>query len=418
MDSFCILPFIQIAGKTSGTYRLCCTSPDSNIEPIKKMGEDKIASVWNNDFYKSTRLKMLTGEKVSACETCYKAENCGGISRRLHNNKAWKQRIGAKKFEDIKSQALKNNGFCEELPMAYDLRLGNLCNLKCRMCNSMTSTTFAKEWQDLRDQDINLEKYSNLDELHKYSKKLSNWFEEDFFWDDIEENVSALKRIYLTGGEPTLIKRNNEFLEKLIEFGKTDVEVVLNSNIMAINKKFLDTLEKFERVSLSMSIDGIGKVNDYIRHPSKWDKLEKNINLIFKRKIGVDITFTVSAYNFFDLKNFISWFLDKATLNVSYIDWNFLEYPNFLSVSVLPINKRREYINELNEYLNEVVNESNISFIEGLKANFNILLEEDNYTESFPKFINYSKMLDKHRNEKLMESIPALSFANDLYGEI
>ena len=41
----------------------------------------------------------------------------------------------------------KEDGFCTRKKGVYvDLRLGNLCNSKCRMCNPGTLTQWVEEW--------------------------------------------------------------------------------------------------------------------------------------------------------------------------------------------------------------------------------------------------------------------------------
>jgi sulfatase maturation enzyme AslB (radical SAM superfamily) len=379
------------------------------------MGNDKISDVWNSEYYKEVRMKMIRGEKVNHCEICYKVESTGSESRRELNNRVWKERLGINKVNEIKRNVEAGFGLNLLRPLSFDLRLGNVCNLKCRMCNSMTSTSFAGEWDKLRKQNLDLTAYKSVDSLHTMSKKLSNWFQDDEFWDDIDGELETIERIYLTGGEPTLIKRNNEFLVKLIEKKRFNVEVVLNTNITMLNDDLLSNLEKFNKVSLSMSIDGVGEVNDYIRYPSIWSEIESNIKKIFKRKINIDITYTLSVYNFFDLKNFIKWYLDHGIGRVNYIDWNILDEPEFLSVSVIPHEIRVNYLEELSHYLDSIRNNDNHSIVDSLKNTFGLLLAEDTNKKFMKTFLNYTKMHDKSRNCSLLETVKEFDFIRGEY---
>lgn len=418
MDSFCILPFVQVAGKTSGTYRLCCTSPNSDIKPHKTMGKDSISDVWNSSYYKEVRMKMLRGEKVDHCDICYKTEAAGSESRREHHNKVWMDHLGEKEINKIKEEVEKSSGENNSRPLSFDLRLGNLCNLKCRMCNSMTSTSFAGEWERIRNEGHDLTRFKGVDDLHTNSKKLSNWFQSEEFWDDIDKELDTIKRLYLTGGEPTLIKRNNDFLLNLIEKKNFDVEVILNTNITMLNDDFLSNLEKFNNVSLSMSIDGIGKVNDYIRYPSKWQDIEKNIDAIFKRNINIVITYTLSAYNFFDLKNFMTWLLNFAFEKLSYVDWNILDEPEFLAISTIPFKVRSSYIKELNLYLNKIETKENEVFITSLKNIFPLLLVKDSSETHMKTFLKYTKIMDKIRGCSLLDVITDYNFIKSEYDSL
>ncbi len=379
------------------------------------MGKDKISDVWNSAYYKEVRMKMLRGEKVNHCEICYKTEAASSESRRQHHNRVWLERLGEDRIEEIQKTVEADGGKNSLQPLSFDLRLGNLCNLKCRMCNSMTSTSFAGEWEKLRESGHDLSVFKSVDDLHTNSKRLSNWFQSDAFWDDIEDQFETIQRVYLTGGEPTLIKRNNDFLLRLIEKKRFDVEVILNTNITMLNDTFLSNLEKFNRVSLSMSIDGVGEVNDYIRYPSKWDEIETNINAIFERKINVDITYTLSAYNFFDLKNFIQWFLDNALERVGYIDWNILDEPDFLAVSVIPYEIRKSYLDELGAHLNMIETKNNTMIIESLRSTFPLLLTKDSSDKYMKTFLNYTKIMDKLRKCSLLEVVKEYNFVKSEY---
>jgi len=76
---------------------------------------------------------MLTQQYPSACEGCYKIEQYGGKSRRITENNRW---------ENIEKPKLE----------FLDIRLSNLCNLKCLMCYPDSSSSLVSDYKEWSDQ--------------------------------------------------------------------------------------------------------------------------------------------------------------------------------------------------------------------------------------------------------------------------
>ncbi len=423
-STFCIMPFIHISAKTSGALRLCCESPDSDVKPREVLGlrENQIQDVWNNSFYQDVRKKMLSDTPLSSCEVCYKKERKGVTSRRMEYNQAWEERLGTKDYQALIHEANDNSGCLQSTPRYLDLRLGSLCNLKCRMCNSLTSTSFAKEWEDLQEYTgpVSPEYFPQEQNFLKYSKKLSPWYESPSFWQELESLAPKLKRIYLTGGEPLLIKNNLKLLKKLLESGNNQVEITINTNLTQLSEEFLETFEQFEHSTLSLSIDGVGKTNNYIRYPSRWEDLETNLLRVAKRRIRLDLTFTLQAYNFFTLIPFLEWLNHNLMEKLDYIDWNILEGPHYLSYIILDYSKRLEYVEELKRYLDSSETALNKKIYNKLRDKFPLFVtrmaithEDKLHKQNQKLFLRYTALLDQHRKQKLWEEIPQLSYLQD-----
>jgi glutamate-1-semialdehyde 2,1-aminomutase len=103
------------------------------------------------------------------------------------------------------------------------------------------------------------------------------WFDHDIMWDQVISLIPTLKKVYMTGGEPTLIKNNFKFMKKCIDEGRTDIVLFFNTNCTNINKQFLELISQFKQVNINASMDGIGIVNEYIRAPSDWKQISENI---------------------------------------------------------------------------------------------------------------------------------------------
>jgi sulfatase maturation enzyme AslB (radical SAM superfamily) len=130
-----------------------------------------------------------------------------------------------------------------------------------------------------------------------------------------------------------LIKEHFAFLERLVEMGKTDIKLWYNINMTLMNEKVIDLWRKFDHVKISCSIDDLGDRNHYIRYPTKWNDVEKNIMRLKKENFEVDITQTVSWMNYSTLGDFYNEFYKKHGI---WVHHNYVYDPDVLSPGVLP----------------------------------------------------------------------------------
>ena len=381
--SFCALPFLHMAGKTTGSYRLCCNSSQSNIENVKKMGAQSFQDVWQAPYYQEVRSQMLKGQWPAACLVCKKHEELGRVSKRQSFNQYWEDKLGSEEFTKLKTNPQI---------LSLDLRLGNLCNLKCNMCNSLTSSSFAKEWEHIQSSD-----FSHHQESHEALKYLRPWYEKESFWQDLREVSPRLESLYITGGEPTLIPAYLEYLDFLIENQLTNLELKLNTNLTIDNERFYDQLKNFNNLILMVSLDGFEEVNSYIRYPSKWSQIHTNLLKLKERNISFIITPTISAYNFSHLPQFIDWFVDNFE---GKMDFNLLDEPEYHHLNVLPLNFREGIIKELEK-------RSNHSQLINLKESLRAFREKQN-VEGFDLFKKYTKSLESYRNYTMPDMISEL----------
>jgi glutamate-1-semialdehyde 2,1-aminomutase len=132
-----------------------------NLNKIKKedgsgytIKDQFVKEAWNSQDMRDIRLAMINGEKVEGCSTCYLQEESGRMSNRQQANNEWAWRLGENTLTETIKKALDNNGHVDNDLVYLDLRLGNLCNLKCRMCNPWNSSQIVKEHVELEKTDI------------------------------------------------------------------------------------------------------------------------------------------------------------------------------------------------------------------------------------------------------------------------
>ncbi len=282
--TICAYPFVHMDIEPDGEIQFCCavgTGKNLDNQGNKfNVTTHSISESWNSDSMKTLRTNLINGVEDPRCNFCWERER----------NKTKSYRTGGfttfplEKIKDRIEKAAANNGHVSQLPFDYQVATGNLCNLGCKMCGSKWSTNNAKFFKRFHDTPAEINFVSST--LTKPIGK--NEFQAEHDWPVtiglekiFEGSYDAIRLLYLTGGEPTIIKEVHDFLEKLVEQGYADkIRIRPNTNCTTINKKFLDTLSKFSAVDLIVSIDGMDEIADIQRTFSDWPTILKNLDTI------------------------------------------------------------------------------------------------------------------------------------------
>ena len=431
--TFCPYPWIHVMTQPSGTVNFCCVAngqiktDDSFMEfdgmqtgtPILLNKGGDMRDVWNSKHYKHIRRQMDTGERVVGCEPCYDLEDLGIPSYRTNYIKDW---LGwhrnADEIERIIEKSRENDYHVDEPPQYLDFRLGTMCNLRCRMCQSQNSSAIYKE---LKDDELYSQEERDFVVKHTHWNDFSDytqpWFDTPEFLDSVEEWLPNVNRLYFTGGEPTIIQRTYWILEKCVELGiAKDIDLVFNSNMTNIQPRFLDLLAKFRDVLMCLSVDGYAQYNEYIRSGSTWSIVDKHIRDYAQSEVVGNILFSpvVQIYNILNITELLDYAEEITKFSGRRIDISFLmnNYPKCLDIRNLPKHVRVEGQKRLGDWLNSskyfVDDERNIATVEGIiKA-----LEDDNVNADAKKqmqiFKEYTELLDNKRDQSFKDSIPDL----------
>jgi organic radical activating enzyme len=312
-NSFCSIPWIHAATKTNGTSRVCCLMSNHDSGNGGLTGHSfkthTIEEIHNSEFTRNIRKQFLAGEKPAECNTCWVKEDNGGQSRRMFTNKMYKDVFDYNKALQLTSA----DGSTTQMPIYWDLRFGNLCNLKCVMCGPQSSSMWYKDWAKVHSTDhfydsgtkINMSDGSKQNRKDRESDY--DWWESEHFWEQLDTHKEQLQHVYLVGGEPMLVEPHYKFLQKLIDSGiSKNVVLEYDTNITNVHQRAIDQWKHFKKLMLRVSIDDFGEQNDYIRFPSKWYKLDENIKrieeLLPNTQIEISITWQVlNAFTFLKL---------------------------------------------------------------------------------------------------------------------
>ncbi len=414
IPTFCAVPFIGMLVNTDSTLQTCCMmkrgthrlkDDNGNLLTIK----NKLSDAWNCKEMQAVRTAMISGQSLEGCKVCYLQESSGRTSNRQFANTEWSNKLGEKTLYDLIDRAAISGGELDYKVAYLDLRLGNLCNLKCRMCNPFNSSQIAKEHLELEKKDSKYQTVwaKSFGRFDKRIMDLQPFFESNFLWDQIIELIPSLQKVYMTGGEPTLINNNFRFMEECIRKGRRDMTLFFNTNCTNVNKKFTNLIGQFSKVSINASIDGVGEVNDYIRSPSHWSQINANVETLAQMpNVSLGVTPTVQVYNIFNLVDTLKW-VDQ--LNVKYrkhifVDFLINVHPAHLSVSILPDEIRHKVANDLIEYKKQYIKsnspELTVNSVNGIIGLLQQPRAED-WQEQLQRFKDYTNSLDRERDQSL-----------------
>ncbi len=441
-EAWCPLPWLSVNVRNNGDLRVCCNANVGLDQGLVKkedgtiynLGTDGINDFRNGKIMKEIRTSMLKGEFHPSCIRCKREHEAGMDSRASWERSIWKKHLTEESARDITQE----DGTIDtaKVPITYtDLRFGNLCNLKCRMCGP----TDSNQWYDDQAKVWNVTSYKDAEKvipLVKNSKgkftadtNIYDWYNNPRFWKDLEDAIPTLERLYIVGGEPLMIDQHYEFLRKCINADRAkNIVVEYNSNITNIPQRAWDIWKNFRRIQVGMSVDAVGPINDYIRHPSKWWKISENMHKLDKAEGEYKIWWaaTIQAYNMYNLPTMMRWKIAQNFNRVNKkVDWkpvispHPLHNPDFLNVKIFPADSKKWIANYFEEqkveakeeifaydFLNEEEKKTNYKYFCKILDQYVKYMNADDYSHRLEKFWHYTNSLDKLRKESLKDVCP------------
>lgn len=427
-NTFCPLPWIHLASRPNGDVRVCCTANASGAgsEDNKSVGLVKqdginmnlrnhsISEVWNSSHMRETRLQMLNGEIPASCTKCFEEENKGITSKRNWETIVWKERLD---IDSIVSKTSSYGSLPVDIPY-FDLRLGNMCQLKCVMCSPHDSSSWIKEWKIQYPQykTIELKQDQGWDSKFDYT-----WYQKGSFLDEMRTQSASIKELYFAGGEPLLIPEHYKILEFMVDSGAASNCILrYNSNGLELPDKLFELWNHFKEVKFNFSIDAVGTRNDYIRYPSKWEDVVSNISRLDDTadNITVNIACAIQLLNISTIIDLVQW---KESMNFKKVNMppygagligtHLVYLPSYLNIRVLPLYIKKRIEENIMHFSSR--RSTNIEYItnpygrqrwEGIVK---YMMAED-WSHKLPSTIEYLEICDKSRGTNFRNIFPEL----------
>jgi MoaA/NifB/PqqE/SkfB family radical SAM enzyme len=393
--TICMLPWISIETSPIGSARPCCLAVDEITDESGEkydLNKDNLQTIYNSKYMQDLRQQFRRGEKPKTCTRCWQEEDAGRASKRIHS------RIRLKEFVDKVDYA---NDKPDQL-WFVDLKLGNICNLKCRICGSWSSSKWAQEEIDYVPGLKN--KKSHL--AYKFLQQGQWPRKTQAFWDNLRELLPNIKYLEFTGGEPFMIKEHFELLQYAVDQGyANNIDIHYNTN----GTQWPDAHElwsHFKRVDIAFSIDNVGERFEYERYGAKWTEVEENIRRFHKlrdRNIGkvtTQVCMTINTQNVYYLEELCDW-VNTQTFNDHY--FNMLHDPKHMCIDGLTPVAKRIVIEKL----------LNGNFMPKHKAEIMRIVKfiENGAGTNGEEFVFKMQQTDRYRKESFLDTHPEIAKA-------
>lgn len=314
--TFCMLPWVHLNVNPSGNALPCCLSKET-------FNDGSLQESFNNDIMKKIRSDMLAEKYNKNCSTCHDHETVH-LARSFRKNSI--SRFG--KHIDIVDKTSIDGSLNEFKLRYFDVRLNNICNFKCRTCNS----EYSSQWEQ--------ENYKHLGHPLKIKNDNQNVLKE------IKDQINNLEIVYFAGGEPLITEEHYTILEEIIRQGKTDIELIYNTNASTLKFKDKDLLtlwNNFKKVRVTCSVDHYGEKAEYIRHGTDWATVENNIKLLSAmNNVRISIGTVLSVFNYLTVTELYAYLKEKNLFGNenTYMLYKMVE-PNYLSARILPVTLKQ-----------------------------------------------------------------------------
>jgi len=364
--TICPAPWVSATITTKGVVKPCNNfNANNNFSNDSKVNTDFL----NSNSWKKLRENMLHEEFIEGCNKCYEKEN-----------------LNLKSSRNI---LIDWFGLHQEIKLKFlEVAFSNTCNLACVGCNSKYSSKWAME--DYKNKRVNTLPILQSNKLDYKSLDLTN-----------------IEVVKLLGGEPLL--HQQDFIELLENFDRTKLLLTITTNGTILpNTKLKKLIEECKEVHYYISIDGTEKVNEWYRWPTKANEVLNNIDTYYhwwnnSKNIGLISHTVINAYNIWDLNDFVLYFTKKY--NNWRFDFDWIMYPNWHSISVIPHEHKVILEKKLNDWAatisgNFIKNEN--PFKESIKWLYK------NNDATWEDFKRNSLRISKERNLEFLEYLPIL----------
>lgn len=384
VDSFketptlCYLPFMHMEADAKGWLKPCCMAEgpvrkEGTNEPYNLNNGDNITNAFNSPDMQKLRQDFLDGKKPEICKKCWDEEDAGLESKRITWAHQFTHRLP--ELRDIFSKDITEND------IAYlDLKLGTICNLKCRICGSWSSSKWAQEEIEIDVKFHGLKKQDAKKSNAYYYLKQGEWPRKSpQFWEDLKGILPNVKHLEFTGGEPWMIKEHFAVLETLIDSGHAkNINIHYNTNGTQLPKhEFHNILPHFKHCRISFSIDDIGDKFEYQRYGAKWNEVNNNIQYICENKANnmeTEICTTLNLFNFHNLTD-VADYVKEIDLDSWYL--NLMHLPKHFNIMIHTPEVKDIIANKLRAYDWQELIDKNFSNVTEIESFISYMYSED-----------------------------------------
>jgi radical SAM protein with 4Fe4S-binding SPASM domain len=327
--TICALPWLNLSLDVDGSSRPCCKFSHLDAASpyqLANLRDSSLDEVWNSAPMQRLRSDFRAGVQPAECSSCWDEEAVG--IRSFRESYLSDRAIHAEPDYDT---------LTPEQPAALDLKLSNACNLKCRICGPVASSSWLAE------------EISNLpadSATASFLRDNKSYFQSNKITGDAA-NAETLRRwaphidhVEMTGGEPMMSRENRDIIDLIVEHGRPERTMLLiTTNATMIDDRILRQIPHFGSTTITLSIDDIGRRLEYERSPSDATEVMANIARyasLSSSTCRILINCSVSTLNVWYLPEFLDWVTGTYPDGKVMAYFNMVHNPRHACLQVIP----------------------------------------------------------------------------------
>ena len=386
--TFCIYPWIHLHAYPTGEAYPCCHA--EMAYPVGNTKFKTLEEIYRDAPMRELRKDMLSETPNPACGRCYEQEESGFFSGRRSANKHHGHHI--KRIDDDKFQ------------MSYwDIRFSNLCNLSCRSCGHIFSSSWYQDQAKLA---------GGTWKAQNTALNYAGRTETDI-WEQLIPHLDYVEQIYFAGGEPLMMAEHYNILDELERRGRFDVRLIYNTNFTHTklkDREVFDYWRKFKSVAVGASLDAMGPRAEYIRKGTVWDQVERNRAKMIEVCPDVDfyISPTLSIMNALHLPDFHRAWTDRGYIQAQDLNVNILQDPSCYRIDIAPMGYKQQIKQKFEQHIDWLRPQDSLQRATvGFESAINFMMSTDN-THLIDTFWRKTHELDSIRGEQIIDVIPEI----------
>lgn len=294
---YCPLPFKHAYIDSSGTAA-CCNTRRYPVD----------LDTWSTDpNLLKLQQEFTKGDIPAQCSPCVRQEATQGRSLRTDANRDYDNQVFTQSAIDF-----------------IDYRSSNICNFKCRSCEPAFS------------HGIDQEAKSNLTLTEFYTKvnstKTVAITDNNQQW--IIDNIHKIKRLMITGGEPTVLPGIKDIIRLAVK-RNPNINILITTNGSFTDQFWYDITRQMPNLHWTLSLDAAGAPAEIIRHGTVWATVEHNARWLASHSHSFDINTVVSNLNLlqlYSLLKFVNTLQTLSTTNGCVHQFYITQRPYYLAV--------------------------------------------------------------------------------------
>lgn len=387
--TFCIYPWIHLHAYPTGEAYPCCHA-EMGVGQVGDCRSQTLQEIWHGDSMAQLRHNMLHEIKSEACQRCYEQESAGFFSGRQSANKHHGHHV----------KKLSTTPF--ELTY-WDIRFSNLCNLSCRSCGHIFSSSWYQDQVKLAGSN-----WASKNRALNIAGRNAN-----DMWEQLLPHLDYVEQIYFAGGEPLMMDEHYRILEELERRGRFDVRLIYNTNFTQVRLKdryVFDYWKKFHSVAVGASLDAMGSRAEYIRNGTDWATVEDNRRRMMDicPKVDFYISPTLSILNAWHLPDFHRSWVDQGLIRAQDCNVNILQDPAWYRLDIAPMKYKQRLRIKFEEHIDWLRSRDPLQRATvGFESAVNFMMALDNM-HLLDKFWDKTRELDNIRQQRLLSVLPEL----------